>query len=62
MAFLTDILGHLNDLKLKLECEEKNATELWQTVTSFSNKLQCLSEDIVHDMNYFPALKVFEHT
>lgn len=62
MAFLTDILGHLNGLNLKLQGEEKNVTELWQTVTSFSNKLQCLSEDIVHDMNHFPTLKEFLST
>ena len=28
MAFLTDILGHLNGLNLKLQGEEKNGTEL----------------------------------
>ncbi|XP_067943067.1 protein FAM200C-like [Watersipora subatra] len=30
MAFLTDILAHLNDLNLKLQGEGRNVVELWQ--------------------------------
>ena len=59
MAFLTDILTHMNDLNLKLQGEGKNVAELWQTVTSFCNKPHCFYEDIVHDMNHFPTIKEF---
>jgi hypothetical protein len=57
MAFLTDMLGHLNDLNLKLQGEGKNVTELWHTIKSFDNKLVCFFEDIVGDMNHFPTVK-----
>ena len=59
MAFLTDILAHLNNLNLKLQGEGRNVVELWQAVTSFKDKLQCFYEDIYSDMNHFPIVKEF---
>ncbi|XP_067939846.1 protein FAM200B-like [Watersipora subatra] len=51
MAFLTDILAHLDDLNLKLQGEGRNVVEFWQAVTSFKDKLHCFYEDINSDMN-----------
>ncbi|XP_067930872.1 zinc finger BED domain-containing protein 5-like [Watersipora subatra] len=59
MAFLTDILAHLNDLYLKLQGEGRNVVELWQAVTSFNDKLHCFYEDINSDMNHFPIIREF---
>ncbi|XP_067928555.1 zinc finger BED domain-containing protein 5-like [Watersipora subatra] len=59
LAFLTDILAHLNDLNLKLQDESRNVVEAWQAVTYFKDKLHCFHEDINSDMNHFPIIREF---
>jgi hypothetical protein len=59
LAFLVDILGHLNKLNLKQQGKGKSILELWSTVKSFTMQLGLFEEDLAAEMTHCPCLKSF---
>ena len=56
LAFLVDIMGHLNQLNFKLQGEKKNISQMWQTVKGFISK-QCISPRSSYVNKSFPNIE-----
>jgi hypothetical protein len=58
LAHLTDITGHLNDIKTKLQGNDQTVPSLFGNVNGFRNKLSlfntCLGKS---DLSHFPSCK-----
>ena len=60
LAFLTDILGHLNELNLTLQGKDRTILELFTKVTCFRSRLDLYIDDIQKGkLLYFVHLKEY---
>ena len=63
LAFLVDIMGHLNTLNLSLQGADKTVVELQQKCFAFENKINIFINDLEGgNMLHFPNLKRFVTT
>ena len=62
VAFLKDILKHLNALNTELQVNEKLIYDLIQSVSSFSRKLDIFEKDIAsEEFIHFPTIIEYKH-
>lgn len=58
LSFLSDIVGHLNDLNVRLQGKQSLVTEMWELICAFKMKLrfwcECLNNG---DVRHFPTLE-----
>jgi hypothetical protein len=57
LAFLTDIIKHINDLNMKLQGEQQNVSNLFGHVNGFHNKLKLFKTAIDRNDLTFRAVK-----
>lgn len=57
VAFLADIMSHLNGLNLQLQGKNNSICELMTSVRSFQRKLHVFKEDLQGDYTHFPKVK-----
>lgn len=57
VAFLADIMSHLNGLNLQLQGKNNSICDLMTAVRSFQRKLQVYKEDLQGDYTHFPKVK-----
>uniref|UniRef100_A0A3B1K1Z5 SPIN-DOC-like zinc-finger domain-containing protein n=1 Tax=Astyanax mexicanus TaxID=7994 RepID=A0A3B1K1Z5_ASTMX len=57
IAFLADIMSHLNGLNLQLQGKNNSICDLMTAVRSFQRKLQVFKEDLQGDYTHFPKVK-----
>ena len=57
LAFLTDITKHLNDLNLKLQCNQKFLHNMLMSIDAFKSKLELFKNHLkIQNWIHFPAL------
>lgn len=59
LAFLVDILGHMNSFNLQLQGKGRIVTSLWAAVKSFKLQLEVFQDDLDQNFIHFPTLKDF---
>ena len=59
LAFLVDIMRHMNDLNVKLQGEKKDVGQMWLAVKGFVAKLNVFHQDITESKDHFPTLRRF---
>lgn len=59
VAFLVDIFGHLNDLNLKLQGQNKSLSACRKAVKAFQSMLLVYKNDLEKDKVHFPTLKEY---
>ena len=63
LAFLVDVLSHLDKLKMDLQMKLKTLPDVAQCVFAFVNKLKLFIEHVKKsDLTHFPSLRNIQHT